>query len=156
MPQDDRKAAAPRAGKPGGDRFGGGDRRDGGKGRPGGKGKFGKGGPSKPVRTETYESLKEVVRGADFRIDKFMLADKISHKAVKVEYRLTREGLPAAQSYERLAEAQAAAIAPLPEPVPETAPETETSLESQAEGAMEVSDIPSEETGAEPAGETGA
>ena len=81
----------PGSGPGGGNRDGrpGGGGRDGGGGRGGPrKGGFGKG-PVKQARAETYESLKELTRGEGFRIDKFMLAEKGTHKLVKTEYRLT-------------------------------------------------------------------
>ncbi len=129
------------------------DKRKGGfKGGPnkGKGGGFGKG-PVKSARAETYESLKEVMRGEGFRIDKFQLAEKGTHKPVKTEYRLFREGLTGTHSFERLTDAQAAATAPLPEPEPivETevvaeAAETDTAEETPAE------ETPAEETPAEP------
>lgn len=105
------------------------DRREGGGGgrgpRKGGKGgrRGDSNGPAKPQRVELYESLKELTRGEGFRIDKFVAAEKGTHKPVKVEYRLTREGLKGVHAFPRLSDAQAAATAPLPEPEPE--PEVE-------------------------------
>ena len=116
MTQDNRGGPPSRGGPGGGP---GGGRRDGGRGGPRkGGGGFGKG-PAKPARAETYQSLKELTRGEGFRIDKFVLAEKGTHKVVKTEYRLTREGLKDTQIFQRLVDAQAAAIAPLPEPEPE-------------------------------------
>jgi hypothetical protein len=124
----DNRGGGGRDGRPGGGRDGKGGPRKGG---------FGKG-PAKQARAETYESLKELTRGEGFRIDKFMLAEKGTHKLVKTEYRLTREGLKDVQNFQRLVDAQAAAIAPLPEPEPE--PEiVETVAEAAAEG--EATDV---------------
>src|SRR6185312_11239460 len=88
----------------GGERRGGGGRRDKRGGRKGGGG-FGKG-PTRPERKETYESLQLLTRGEGFHIDKFVLAEKGTHKPVKVEYRLTREGLKGVHSFPRLVDAQ--------------------------------------------------
>jgi hypothetical protein len=71
------------------------------------------------VRIETYESLTEVTRGPDFKIAKRVIAEKGTHRPVKIEYRLTREGMKQPQYFARLGEAQAASTAPLPEPEPE-------------------------------------
>ncbi len=90
-------AAARPGGGPGGNRDnrGGGGGRDGQRGGPRkGGGGFGKG-PARQERAETYETLKELERGEGFRIDKYVVAEKKSHKPVKTEYRLTREGLKA-------------------------------------------------------------
>jgi len=132
-------------GGPGGKRD---DRRKGG--FKGGKGGFGKG-PVKSARAETYESLKEVMRGEGYRIDKFQLAEKGTHKPVKTEYRLFREGLTGTHSFERLTDAQTAATAPLPEPevVVEEAVAEETVAETPVEEASaepEHSETPPEET----------
>ena len=136
-----------REGRPGG---GGGGRRDDKRGGPR-KGGFGKGGPAKPERRETYESLALLTRGEGFRIDKFVLAEKVTHKPVKVEYRLTREGLKGVHSFPRLVDAQTAATAPLPEPEPEIVEEVvETVAEADAEAA-EVTEA--ETTDIESAGE---
>jgi hypothetical protein len=135
-PSRDRKpgGGGPGEGGPGG--RGGGDRRGpGGPRKGGGKGGFGKG-PAKPVRVETYESLKELTRGEGFRIDKFVVAEKGTHRPVKTEYRLTREGLKGTAAYPRLVDAQAAAIAPLPEPEPE--PIEEAVVEAAPEGDAEA------------------
>jgi len=102
-------------GRPGGERKGGGGRGP-GRGKGGKGGKFGDGPKRAPA--VTYETLNVVTRGADFRIEKFVVAEKGSHKAVKTEYRLYREGLDGPRVYPRLFEAQAAATEPLPEPVP--------------------------------------
>jgi hypothetical protein len=119
---------------------GGGSRDGGGRGGPRKGGGFGKG-PVKQARAETYESLKELTRGEGFRIDKFMVAEKGTHKLVKTEYRLTREGLKDTQTYQRLVDAQAAAIAPLPEPEPEPVEET---LEAATESAQDEGGAPEE------------
>jgi hypothetical protein len=139
MTQDIR-GGAPSKGRPGAGGPGG-DRRDGPGGNRGGprkggsgKGGFGKGGPTKTVRAETYESLKQITRGEGFHIDKFQLAEKGTHKPIKTEYRLTREGLTGIHSFERLADAQIAATAPLPEPAP---PEPETAEAETAEPSPE-------------------
>jgi hypothetical protein len=122
MAQDNRGGPSSKAGRPGGGPGGGRDGRPGGgRGRPGGGG-FGKG-PARSARVETYEDVKLLTRGADFRIEKSVVAEKGTHKPVKTEYRLTREGLPGMQPFARLADAQAAATAPLPEPEPAPAPE---------------------------------
>jgi hypothetical protein len=76
--------------------------------------------------------VKLVTRGADFRIEKSVVAEKGTHKPVKTEYRLHREGLPAMQPFARLADAQAAATAPLPEPEP--TPAEAAASEPAAEG----------------------
>jgi hypothetical protein len=113
MTQDNRGGPSSRGGKPGGDRRNG---RPGGGHRSGpGKGGFGKG-SSKPVRAETYETLRELTRGEGFRIDKFVLAEKGTHRPVKTEYRLFRDGVAGPQTFSNLVSAQAAATAPLPEP----------------------------------------
>jgi hypothetical protein len=126
-----------REGRPGG---GGGEgrggRRDDKRGGPR-KGGFGKGGPAKPERRETYESLALLTRGEGFRIDKFVLAEKGTHRPVKVEYRLTREGLNGVHSFPRLVDAQAAATAELPEPEPEIVEEV---VEAAAEGETEATE----------------
>lgn len=136
-----------RRGHDGGERHGGapastGGRRDAppgggphrGKGRRGGKPGFGKG-PAKPPKVEIYESLKELTRGEGYRIDKFVAAEKGTHRPVKTEYRLTREGLKGIHVFQRLADAQAAAVAPLPEPEPEPVPAPEVTAELEAESA---------------------
>jgi hypothetical protein len=125
-------------------------RRDDRKGGSGGghrRGKGGKGGKGGPHRKEgpkkappaTYETLTQLTRGPDYRIDKFVLAEKVTHKAVKTEYRLTREGLEGVRTFARLFEAQAAATEPLPEPPPPEpevaeAPVTEEQAETQEAG----------------------
>ena len=53
--------------------------------------------------------LKELERGEGFRIDKYVVAEKKSHKPVKTEYRLTREGLKQTMVFQRLIEAKEAA-----------------------------------------------
>jgi hypothetical protein len=122
MAQDNRGGPSSKAGRPGGGPGGGRDGRPGGgRGRPGGGG-FGKG-PARPVRTETYEDVKLLTRGAGFRIEKSVVAEKGTHKPIKTEYRLHREGLTAMLPFARLVDAQAAATAPLPEPEPEPSPE---------------------------------
>ncbi len=140
---------------------GGGGGRDGGEGRGGrrrrgggGKGGFGKG-PAKPARVETYESLKELTRGEGFRIDKFVVAEKGTHRPVKVEYRLTREGLKGAPAFARLVDAQAAATAPLPEPEPEPAPVEEAVAEPAAEETTEAASSEGEAATSEGEAETG-
>jgi hypothetical protein len=127
-----------RGGPGGGNRDGrpGGGGRDSQRGGPR-KGGFGKG-PIKQARAETYESLRELARGEGFRIDKFVVAEKGTHKLVKTEYRLTREGLKDVQMFQRLVEAQAAAIAPLPEPEPEVVEEV---VEATAETTEEAGDV---------------
>lgn len=142
MTQDNR-GGPPSRGGPGGGRDGRpGGGRDGGRGGPRKGGGFGKG-PSKPARVETYESLKELTRGEGFRIDKFVVAEKGTHKLVKTEYRLTREGLKEIQTFQRLVDAQAAAIAPLPEPEPE--PEVvEEAAEAIAEESAEAESVETE------------
>ncbi|HLG89627.1 MAG TPA: hypothetical protein VKZ79_20795 [Alphaproteobacteria bacterium] len=102
------------------------DRKGGGGGQGHRRGKGGKGGKGGPHRKEgpkkappaTYETLTQLTRGPDYRIDKFVLAEKVTHKAVKTEYRLTREGMEGVRTFARLFEAQAAATEPLPEPPP--------------------------------------
>lgn len=141
MTQDNRGGPSSRAGKPGD------ARRD---GRPGGgnrggprKGGFGKG-PAKQVRAETYESVKELTRGAGFRIDKFVVAEKGTHRLVKTEYRLIREGLAGQVAFGRLVDAQAAATAPLPEPEPAPAEASaEMPVETSNDGP-EGNDAPAE------------
>jgi hypothetical protein len=118
----------------------GGNNRGGPGGRgPGGKGGFGKG-PARPARVETYEDVKQLSRGEGFRIDKSVVVEKGSHRPVKTEYRLTRDGLPGVQIFQRLADAQTASTAPLPEPEPEAAPEApvEVAAEAAAEGGAAV------------------
>jgi hypothetical protein len=133
-----------------------GEGRDRGKGGPRrgghGKGGFGKG-PAKPARVETYESLKELTRGAGFRIDKYVLAEKGTHRPVRTEYRLEREGLPETQVFSRLADAQAAATAPLPEPPPieEVSPPTEDATASADEAPASDEAEPTAEAPAEEA-----
>jgi hypothetical protein len=127
-------AGGPGRGGPGG----GGERRDDRGPRRQGKGGFGKG-PAKPARVETYESLKELTRGEGFRIDKFVVAEKGTHRPVKVEYRLTREGLKGTPAFARLVDAQAASVAPLPEPEPEPEPVVvEETAEAEAEVAADA------------------
>src|SRR5580704_7268410 len=78
---DEKRGGPPSRGGPGGgNREGrpGGGRRDDRRGGPR-KGGFGKG-PAKPERRETYESLQQLTRGEGFRIDKFVLAEKVTHK----------------------------------------------------------------------------
>jgi hypothetical protein len=165
MTENNRGDAPSRGGPGGGNR----DRRGGGRdGKPGGGrhkgGGFGKG-PARHERAETYESLKELTRGEGFRIDKYVLAEKKSHKPVKTEYRLTREGLTGVHSFPRLVDAQNAATAPLPEPEPEVVEEivelmaeadaTEGAVEAPAEEATDgdsvehvAEELPSSEDGA--------
>jgi hypothetical protein len=143
---DEKRGGPPSRGGPGGgNREGrpGGGRRDDKRGGPR-KGGFGKSGPARPERRETYESLQLLTRGEGFKIDKFVLAEKGTHKPVKVEYRLTREGLKGVHSFPRLVDAQAAATADLPEPEPEIVDEAaevtaETGEAETAEG--EATDI---------------
>jgi hypothetical protein len=137
MAQDNRGGPSSNNGRPGGGRDG---RGGGGRGRPGGG--FGKGGPARPGRTETYEDVKLVTRGADFRIEKSVVAEKGTHKPVKTEYRLHREGLPGMQPFARLADAQAAATAPLPEPEPEPTPAAEAA--PATDETAPASDAPAE------------
>ncbi len=84
----------------------------------------------------TYETLKELERGADYKIHKFVLADKANHTPVKTEYRLTRDGLAGTQVFNRLFDAKAAAVAPLPEPEA-AAPETVQDETAQDETAQD-------------------
>ena len=125
---------------------GGGPRRDGpgGPRKGGGKGAFGKG-PAKPVRVETYESLKELTRGEGFRIDKFQVAEKGTHRIVKTEYRLIREGLKGTPAYSRLVDAQEVAVEITDESAVELAAEA---VEEQAEiaAAEHAEDAPVTET----------
>ena len=136
---DEKRGGPPSRGGPGGGnregRPGGGGRRDDKRGGPR-KGGFGKGGPAKPERRETYENLALLTRGEGFRIDKFTLAEKGTHRPVKVEYRLTREGLNGVHSFPRLVDAQAAATAELP-PEPEI---VEEAVEAAAEGGAEATE----------------
>jgi hypothetical protein len=128
-----------REGGPGGEK-----RRDDRKGGGGGhrRGQGSKGGPRrgegpKKAPPATYETLTQLTRGADYRIDKFVLAEKVTHKAIKTEYRLTREGLEGVRAFARLFEAQAAATEPLPEPPPpepEVAEAPATEETGEAEG----------------------
>jgi hypothetical protein len=130
MAEDNRGGANSRGGN---DRRGRGPRRHG----PG----QGKGGPGRgPARVETFEDVKLLSRGEGFRIDKSVVVEKGSFRPVKTEYRLTRDGLSGVQVFQRLADAQTAATAPLPEPEPEAAP---------ADTAAEA--VPAAEEGAEPA-----
>ena len=151
MTDDNRGGPPSRGGRPGGGPGGnrdnrGGGGRDGQRGGPRkGGGGFGKG-PARQERAETYETLKELERGEGFRIDKYVVAEKRSHKPVKTEYRLTREGLKETQVFQRLIEAKEAAIAPLPEPEPEP---TEEIAETAAEGAE--GEAATEETAADEA-----
>jgi hypothetical protein len=118
----------------------GGNNRGGPGGRgPGGKGGFGKG-PARPARVETYEDVKLLSRGEGFHIDKSVVVEKGSHRPVKTEYRLTREGISGVQVFQRLADAITASTAPLPEPEPEAAPEAapEAGAESEVEVAAEA------------------
>ncbi len=156
MTDDNRGGPPSRGGRPGGGPGGnrdnrGGGGRDGKRGGPRkGGGGFGKG-PARQERAETYETLKELERGEDFRIDKYVVAEKKSHKPVKTEYRLTREGLKQTVVFQRLAEAKEAATAELPEP------EVEEIVETAAEGAegeavaeeTSAEETPSEEIAAE-------
>ena len=132
---ENRRGGDARGERHGGERRGGDENRDGRGPRRRGKGKgggFGRG-PAKPARVETYESLKELTRGEGYRIDKFVVAEKGTHRPVKVEYRLTREGLKGTPAYARLVDAQAAAVAPLPEPEPEPAPVEEAAAPETVE-----------------------
>ena len=138
-----------REGRPGSGGEGRGGRRDDKRGGPR-KGGFGKGGPAKPERRETYENLALLTRGEGFRIDKFTLAEKGTHRPVKVEYRLTREGLKGVHSFPRLVDAQAAATAELPEPEPEIVEEV---ADAPAEGETETIEGESEATDVEHVGE---
>jgi hypothetical protein len=137
-----------RRGGPGGGPGRGGPGRDGRKG-----GNFGKG-PAKPARAELYESLKELTRGEGFRIDKFVAAEKGTHRPVKTEYRLTREGLKGVHVFQRLVEAQAAATAPLPEPEPEPEPIVEPEAAPVEAGAADGETHAEPEHQAEAASET--
>jgi hypothetical protein len=154
MAQDNRSGPPSRTGKPGG-----GDRRDGRPRGPGGKGGGrggpGRGGDARPARVETYDILREVTRGSDFRIDKFVAAEKGTHKPVHTEYRLTREGLAGTQTFSRLGDAQKAATEPLPEPVVEEAP-AEVAVEDAPPEAHETEahEAEAHETDAEAAGGT--
>jgi hypothetical protein len=156
MTDEKRGGPPPRGGPGGGNREGrpGGGRRDDKRGGPR-KGGFGKGGPAKPERRETYESLALLTRGEGFRIDKFVLAEKGTHRPVKVEYRLTREGLNGVHSFPRLVDAQAAATAELPEPEPEIVEEiVEATAESDAEQTeVEVDGAETETADVESSGE---
>jgi hypothetical protein len=156
MTDEKRGGPPPRGGPGGGNREGrpGGGRRDDKRGGPR-KGGFGKGGPAKPERRETYENLALLTRGEGFRIDKFTLAEKGTHRPVKVEYRLTREGLKGVHSFPRLVDAQAAATAELPEPEPEIVEEiVEATAEGDAEQTeVEVDGAEAETAGVESAGE---
>ena len=164
MAQEPRNTSGPKGGKPGGSRDGRPN-----DGRPRGrKGGFDR--DAKPrVSTNTFESLKELERGPDYRIDKFVLADKESHKPIRTEYRLTRQGLAGTPVFSRLVDAKTAATGPLPEPevpepevlepeVPEpvvTEPEAVEPEASAAEGeANAASETPAE--GHEPAAEAEA
>jgi hypothetical protein len=143
---DEKRGGPPSRGGPGGGnregRPGGGGRRDDKRGGPR-KGGFGKGGPAKPERRETYESLQLLTRGEGFKIDKFVLAEKGTHKPVKVEYRLTREGLNGVHNFPRLIDAQTAATAELPEPeIVEEAVETAAEADAETvEGEAENTDV---------------
>ena len=139
MTEQKRGGQPSRGGPPSHGGPGGGGRDGGGRGGPRKGGGFGKG-PVKQARAETYESLKELTRGEGFRIDKFMLAEKGTHKLVKTEYRLTREGLKDVQMFQRLVDAQAAAIAPLPEPEPEPQPEPEPEIVEEVAVEAEASE----------------
>jgi hypothetical protein len=132
MTEVKRGGPPPRGGPGGGNRD---NRPGGGRGGPRKGGGFGKG-PVKQARAETYESLKELTRGEGFRIDKYVVAEKGTHKLVKTEYRLTREGLKSVQMFQRLVDAQAAAIAPLPEPEPE--PEAVEEIAAEVTDAVET------------------
>jgi hypothetical protein len=115
----------------------GGNNRGGPGGRgPGGKGGFGKG-PARPARVETYEDVKLLSRGEGFHIDKSVVVEKGSHRPVKTEYRLTREGLSGTQVFQRLADALTASTAPLPEPEPAPEAAVESEVEIAAEAAAE-------------------
>lgn len=150
---DDNRGGPPSRGGPGGNRDnrsggGPGGRRDGQRGGPRkGGGGFGKG-PARQERAETYETLKELERGEGFRIDKYVVAEKKSHKPVKTEYRLTREGLKQTMVFQRLIEAKEAATAELPEPEPEVEEIVETVAEG-AEGETVAEETPSEDTAAD-------
>ena len=159
MTDDNRGGPPSRGGRPGGGPGGNRDNRGGGGGRDGqrggprkGGGGFGKG-PARQERAETYETLKELERGEGFRIDKYVVAEKKSHKPVKTEYRLTREGLKQTMVFQRLIEAKEAATAELPEPEPEVEEIVETVAEGvEGETAAEettVEEAPSEDTAAE-------
>ena len=162
MAQERSGGPSQRTGKPGG---GGRDGRPGGggrDGRPGGRDRRpggGKGGPrrgrdsgpERPKRVETYEDVRLVTRGGDFRIEKSVVAEKGTHKPVKTEYRLHREGLPAMQVFPRLADAQTAATAPLPEPEPAQAEPASGEPAAEGEAAPDqaaAGDAPAE--GSEP------
>jgi hypothetical protein len=144
---DEKRGGPPSRGGPGGgnrDSRPGGGRDGGGRGGPRKGGGFGKG-PVKQARAETYESLRELARGEGFRIDKFVVAEKGTHKLVKTEYRLTREGLKDVHTFQRLIDAQPAATAPLPEPEPEIVEEvveaTAEAGEESAEAATEMEHV---------------
>ncbi|HWK44604.1 MAG TPA: hypothetical protein VNT30_07775 [Stellaceae bacterium] len=135
MAQEPRNTSGPKGGKPGGSRDGRpGDGRS-KDGRPRGrKGGFDRDGGKPRTPTNTFETLKELERGPDYRIDKFVLADKENHKPIKTEYRLTREGLAGTPVFSRLVDAKTAATGPLPEPeAPEPAPEAEVAEPVAAE-----------------------
>ncbi len=141
MAQEKSGGPSSKSGRPGGGR----DGRPGGGGRdrrPGGPRRGRDSGPERPRRVETYEDVKLVTRGADFRIEKSVVAEKGTHKPVKIEYRLHREGLPAMQIFTRLGDAQTAATAPLPEPepVPAPAPESAAGEPAAAEGETPAAD----------------
>jgi hypothetical protein len=176
MADEKRGAQPPRGGKTGegnrGAPGGGQDRRSGpggggpgggpGRGGPGGpgrggdknrKGGFARGAQAKPARAELYESLKELTRGDGFRIDKFVAAEKGTHRPVKTEYRLTREGLKGVHIFQRLVDAQAAAIAPLPEPEPEPEPTPEIeAVAPEADPTPEPESVTQSEAVPEPEG----
>jgi len=149
MAQDNRGATSSREGRPGGGP--GRDRRQGPGGKRGGphKGGFGKAAPKAPVRIPTYETVKELTRGADFRIDKFQIAEKGTGRPVKTEYRLTRAGLNGVHTFNRLSDAQTAATAPLPEPDP--APAEQAAENAEATETAEISELEKEGSEALPA-----
>lgn len=132
MTQDNRSGPSSKGGKPGGDRRNG--RPPGGSRRGPQRGGFGKG-PAKQARAETYESVKEVNRGAGFRIDKSVVAEKGTHRPVRTEYRLYRDGVAGPQVFDRLADAQTAATAPLPEPDPAPAEASAETSDRGSEGS---------------------
>jgi len=140
MAQDNRNSPPPRGGKPGDGRRDGRDGNRGGPNRGGpGRGGQGRGGPGRePSRADTYETVGELTRGDGFRIDKYVLADKSTHKPVRTEYRLTRDGVSGTQVFSRLFEAQTAATAPLPEPESPPEPEALPEVESAPDAASEA------------------
>jgi hypothetical protein len=159
MTDDNRGGPPSRGGRPGGGPGGNRDNRGGG-GGPGGRrdgqrggprkggGGFGKG-PVRQERAETYETLKELERGEGFRIDKYVVAEKKSHKPVKTEYRLTREGLKQTLVFQRLTEAKEAATAPLPEPEPEPIEDIVETVAEVREGETAIEESAPEEPASE-------